>query len=48
MLFKCGEGRLFFNFVDFVGFSSLLFFRFSRLILLFWFYVLCTTLHVSL
>ena len=47
MLFKCegGGGRLFFNFV---GNSSLILLGFSRFILLFWFYVLCTTLHVSL
>ena len=47
MLFKVsgGGGRLFFNFV---GYSSLILLGFSRLILLVLFFVLYTTLHVSL
>ena len=46
MLFKCERGRrLFFNFV---GYSSLILLGFLGLFWLFWFYVLCTTLHVSL
>ena len=43
-----GGGRLFFNFVDFVGFSSLIFLGFLGLFCYFGFMFLGTTLHVSL